>query len=69
MVALMDAIARAMGWILRSLYEATTNYGLAIILFTVFIVYDSKCAKAYYVFSCYRQLSKSFIINKEKAYE
>ena len=37
MVALMDAIARAMGWILRSLYEATTNYGLAIILFTVFI--------------------------------
>lgn len=37
MIALMDAIARAMGWILRSLYEATTNYGLAIILFTVFI--------------------------------
>lgn len=37
MVALMDAIARAMGWILRSLYEATANYGLAIILFTVFI--------------------------------
>ena len=37
MIALMDAIARAMGWILRSLYEATANYGLAIILFTVFI--------------------------------
>jgi len=37
MVAIMDAIARAMGWILRSLYEATTNYGLAIILFTIFI--------------------------------
>lgn len=37
MVAIMDAIARAMGWILRSLYEVTTNYGLAIILFTVFI--------------------------------
>ena len=33
----MDAIARAMGWILRSLYDATLNYGLAIILFTVFI--------------------------------
>ena len=26
-----------MGWILRSLYDATLNYGLAIILFTVFI--------------------------------
>ncbi len=37
MVAIMDAIARAMGWILRSLYEATANYGLAIILFTIFI--------------------------------
>lgn len=37
MVALMDLIARAMGWILRSLYEATSNYGVAIILFTVFI--------------------------------
>lgn len=37
MVAIMDAIARAMGWILRSLYEATSNYGLAIILFTIFI--------------------------------
>jgi len=37
MVGIMDAIARAMGWILRSLYEVTTNYGLAIILFTVFI--------------------------------
>ena len=37
MVVIMDAIARAMGWILRSLYEVTTNYGLAIILFTVFI--------------------------------
>jgi len=37
MVVIMDAIARAMGWILRSLYEATANYGLAIILFTVFI--------------------------------
>lgn len=34
---MMDAIARAMGWILRSLYDATLNYGLAIILFTVFI--------------------------------
>ncbi len=37
MIAIMDAIARVMGWILRSLYEATANYGLAIILFTVFI--------------------------------
>lgn len=37
MIAIMDAIARAMGWILRSLYEATANYGLAIILFTLFI--------------------------------
>ena len=37
MIAIMDAIARAMGWILRSLYEATTNYGVAIILFTIFI--------------------------------
>lgn len=37
MVAIMDAIARAMGWILRSLYEVTTNYGIAIILFTIFI--------------------------------
>jgi len=37
MVAIMDAIARAMGWILRSLYEVTANYGVAIILFTVFI--------------------------------
>lgn len=37
MGALMDLIARAMGWILRSLYDATLNYGLAIILFTVFI--------------------------------
>lgn len=37
MVALMDLIARAMGWILRSLYEATSNYGVAIILFTIFI--------------------------------
>ncbi len=37
MGAIMDVIARAMGWILRSLYDATLNYGLAIILFTVFI--------------------------------
>lgn len=37
MGAIMDIIARAMGWILRSLYDATFNYGLAIILFTVFI--------------------------------
>ena len=37
MGAIMDIIARAMGWILRSLYDATLNYGLAIILFTVFI--------------------------------
>ncbi len=37
MIAIMDAIARAMGWILRSLYEATANYGVAIILFTIFI--------------------------------
>ena len=37
MVVIMDAIARAMGWILRSLYEVTANYGIAIILFTVFI--------------------------------
>lgn len=37
MITIMDAIARAMGWILKSLYEATANYGLAIILFTLFI--------------------------------
>lgn len=37
MVLIMDAIARTMGWILRSLYDVTANYGLAIILFTVFI--------------------------------
>ena len=37
MGAILDVIARAMGWILRSLYDATLNYGLAIILFTVFI--------------------------------
>ena len=37
MGAIMDIIARAMGWILRSLYDATLNYGLAIILFTIFI--------------------------------
>ncbi len=37
MIAIMDVIARAMGWILKSLYEATANYGFAIILFTVFI--------------------------------
>ena len=37
MTTMMDGIARAMGWILRSLYDATLNYGLAIILFTVFI--------------------------------
>lgn len=37
MIAIMDCIARAMGIILRSLYEITTNYGLAIILFTVLI--------------------------------
>jgi len=37
MIVIMDAIARAMGWILRSLYEVTANYGLAIIIFTVFI--------------------------------
>lgn len=37
MGALMDWIASIMGWILRSLYDATASYGLAIILFTVFI--------------------------------
>jgi len=37
MGAIMDWIASIMGWILRSLYDATASYGLAIILFTVFI--------------------------------
>ncbi len=37
MIAIMDIIARFMGLILKSLYEATANYGLAIILFTIFI--------------------------------